>query len=363
MDLLKRFIDCYIPVDTCNLNCHYCYIAQKNGFANKLASLDHSAKEISRALSKNRLGGKCLINICGGGETMLCHNIVDILDELLKEGHYLMVVTNGTVDKKFEELQFIPDNLRKHLFFKFSLHYLELKRLNWLEKFSSNVKRVKELNCSYTIEVTPNDELIPFIEELKEYCIREFGALCHVTIARDDTEYRIGHLSELDFETYKKTWGVFSSELFKYKSEIYYKKRKEFCYAGEYTLVCDLSTGDMKQCYCGKVIDNIYSNRPLRFRAIGHGCGYSHCYNGHVFLPLGAIPELKTPSYDKLRNRMTNDGIEWITPEMLSFMRQRADINNSCYGFLKKISTDICNMDLIIKAIIKCIIKKKELKN
>ena len=33
------------------------------------------------------------------------------------------------------------------------------------------------------------------------------------------------------FDEYKEIWGSFDSELFKFKSEIFYKKRNEFCYA------------------------------------------------------------------------------------------------------------------------------------
>ena len=167
----------------------------------------------------------------------------------------------------------------------------------------------------------------------------------------------------MDFESYKKLWSQFDSDLFKFKSEIFYKKRKEFCYGGEYTLVCNLSTGELKQCYCGKVLCNIYDKAPIHFRAIGHGCGYSHCYNGHVFLTMGAIPELITPSYAMLRNRITLGGEEWLTSDMRLFMEQRADMNNDCYTLKQKAIADLKSLDLIVKAKIKSILKKKELKN
>lgn len=362
MDKLKRFIDCYISTETCNLRCHYCYIAQHNRFNNKLVKFNHTPDEIAKALSKERLGGSCLLNFCAGGETLLSPEVLPVVKALLQEGHYVMIVTNGTVDKRFDELLDIPKNLRNHLFFKFSFHYLELKRLNWLEKFSKNVEKARNAGCSFTIEVTPSDELVPYINELKQCCRKMFGADCHVTIARNDTEYNIGHLSKMDFETYKKTWGGFDSQLFDFKSEIFYKKRKEFCYAGEYTLVCNLSSGELKQCYCGKVLGNIYSDSKLSFRAIGHGCGYSHCYNGHVFLAMGAIPELRTPSYASLRNRLDEKGREWLNDDTKLFMEQRADMNNQRYSLCKKIDADIHSLDLIAKAILKSILKKRDLR-
>lgn len=363
MDKLKRFIDCYISTETCNLRCHYCYIAQHNKFNNKLVDFQHSPEEIATALSQERLGGPCLLNFCAGGETLLSPEVLPVVRALLQEGHYVMIVTNGTVDKRFDELNTIPRELCNHLFFKFSFHYLELKRLGWFDKFKNNVEKAKKAGCSFTIEVTPSDELIPYIQEMKNCCRELFGADCHVTIARNDVEYNIGHLSKLSFEEYKKTWKVFDSELFDFKSDIFYRKRKEFCYAGEYTLVCNLSSGELKQCYCGKTLCNIYDSGDISFRAIGHGCGYAHCYNGHVFLTMGVIPELVTPSYDQLRNRVTDKGEEWLTEEMKSFMNQRADMNNPRYSTIEKLNCDLHSADLILKAAVKSIIKKKELKN
>lgn len=362
MDKLRRFIDCYIETETCNLKCHYCYIAQAKKFNNKLVKFSHTPDEIAKALSKEKLGGSCLLNLCAGGETLLSPEVLPVVKALLQEGHYVMIVTNGTVDKRFDELKEISEELRAHLFFKFSFHYLELKRLNWLEKFADNVKKASDSGCSFTIEVTPNDELVPFIQEMRECCNRLFGADCHITIARNDIEYNIGHLSNMDFDTYKRVWGRFDSKLFDFKSQIFYKKRKEFCYAGEYTLVCNLSSGDLKQCYCGKVVGNIYRDSKINFRAIGHGCGYSHCYNGHVFLAMGAIPEVDTPTYESMRNRVTSAGTEWLNDPMKSFMRQRADMNNPRYNLKQKVNSDIHSLDLIIKAKIKALLKKRELR-
>lgn len=37
---------------------------------------------------------------------------------LLENGHYLMVVTNGTVSKRFDEIAVLPPDLLKRLFFR-----------------------------------------------------------------------------------------------------------------------------------------------------------------------------------------------------------------------------------------------------
>ncbi len=362
MEKLSRFIDCYISTETCNLRCKYCYVTQHNKFNSKLVSFKHTPREIAKALSRERLGGACLLNFCAGGETLLSEDVLPVIRALLEAGHYVMIVTNGTMDKRFEEIASFPPKLRKQVFIKFSFHYLELKRLGWLEKFRDNVWRMKEAGCSFTIEVTPSDDLIPYIDELKNVSQEYFGAFCHITIARDDVAYKINHLSELDFEAYKKTWGVFDSELFKFKSDIFYKTRKEFCYGGEYTLVLNLSSGDLRQCYCGKSLCNIYDEGKIPFRAIGHACGYYHCYNGHVFLPMGAIPKLDTPTYDVLRNKTTLAGEEWLQPEMKEFMRQRVCDNRPRYTTGQKLKSDFCSIDLMMKAVLKFILKRRSLR-
>ena len=36
MEKVVKFIDCYIETETCNLKCHYCYIALRNKFKNRI---------------------------------------------------------------------------------------------------------------------------------------------------------------------------------------------------------------------------------------------------------------------------------------------------------------------------------------
>lgn len=322
MEKIKRFLDCYIPTETCNLRCHYCYIAQQRKFENVLASFSQSKETIRKALSKERLGGPCLMNFCAGGETLLSDEVLPIVRELVEEGHYAMIVTNGTITKRFEEIAAWPEELLERLFIKFSFHYLEMKRLGWMERFFDNVNRMKQCGASFTVEITPSDELIPYIEEVKETCMQYLGALCHITVARDDRTAGIEVLSEHDFDTYQKIWGQFGSDLFSFKTKIFYKKREEFCYAGQWSAYINLETGDMKQCYCGKVLDNLYKDvtKPLRFEPVGYGCTLAHCYNGHAYLTLGDIPELEAPTYAETRNRVCADGSEWLTPKMKAFM-------------------------------------------
>ena len=337
MDKIKRFIDCYIPTETCNLRCHYCYIAQKRKFNKKLVNFTQTKEHIRKSFSVNRLGGVCVINLCAGGETLLSEEVLPIVKELILEGHYVMIVSNGTVTKRFEEICTWENDIKSHLFIKFSLHYLEMIRLNYLEKFFNNVKMMKNNGVSFTVEVTPSDELIPYIDDLKRDCLENLGALCHITIARDDRTDGIDILSELSFDEYINTWSQFDSNMFKFKSEIFYKKRKEFCYAGDWSLFVNMESGVIKQCYCGKVIGNIYDlSKPLSFEAVGCNCCIPHCFNGHAFLTFGDIPEIRSTNYAQTRNRICIDGTEWLQPEMKYIMESRLEESNKQYTPLRK---------------------------
>ena len=49
MDKLKRFIDIFVPTETCNLRCSYCYITQNRKFNGKLFEFDHTIDDIKKS--------------------------------------------------------------------------------------------------------------------------------------------------------------------------------------------------------------------------------------------------------------------------------------------------------------------------
>jgi hypothetical protein len=97
-------------------------------------------------------------------------------------------------------------------------------------------------------------------------------------------------------------------------------------------------TGDYTQCYCGKKLGNIYQNieNEMKFLPVGCNCSQPHCYNGHAFLTFGDIPEMESPTYDLLRNRLCSDGTEWLQPEMKMFMQTKLKDSNTVYNEKEK---------------------------
>jgi hypothetical protein len=294
-------------------------------FKNKLPEFKYTADVIGKAFSQERLGGICLLNFCAQGETLLCPEIVPILKSILEQGHYIMVVTNGTTTKQIEEIIQLPEELLHKLLIKFSFHFLELKRLNILEKWFETIKRVKQSGCSISVELTPNDELIPYIDEIKRVCLEHLGALCHITVARDSTKKNLPILTKLSKDNYRKTWEVFDSPMFDFKMTTFNIKRKEFCYAGEWFGFINIGTGEFSQCYHTSYSQNIFNNpdNPIKFTPIGHNCLQPHCHNSHSLLTLGLIPELNTPTYSAIRNRRCIDGSYWLTSAMDSFLSRK----------------------------------------
>lgn len=340
---IKMFIDTFVPVSTCTLRCHYCYITQSGKFAEKIPVFKYSADDVGKALSQERLGGVCHFNICGGGETLLPPQMTGYLKAILAQGHYVMVITNGTVSKRFDEIAEFPREMLERLCFKFSYHYLELKEKKLLPMFFRNIKKMRDAGCSFSLELTPSDEAIAVADELKQVAIDELGAPCHVTVARDETSpLHDKPILSKQFptrEAYRRFWGEkFKSDMFDYKLSVFGQKRKEFCYAGAWSGYLNLGTGVLRQCYCSFFSQNIFDDveKPLKRVPVGCNCAEPHCYNAHAFLTLGLIPELDSIFYSRIRNRVCVDGTEWLNPRMKAFLSQKLRENNEEYTPFQK---------------------------
>ena len=89
---------------------------------------------------------------------------------------------------------------------------------------------------------------------MKRQSLEKTGALCHVTVSRDESKPGLKLLTRLSKEDFYNTWKVFDSELFEYKFKIFGKKITQPCRGGEKTFWLRLSEQDgiLMGCYgCG----------------------------------------------------------------------------------------------------------------
>jgi len=337
MDKMKRIVLCAVPTSICNLRCRYCYLTHREEcYQGEQANIQYSPEYIAKALSKERLGGVCYFNFCADGETLLTKNIDKYIYEIVKEGHYVEIVTNMTVTPMLDKILNWEKELLERVTFKCSFHYLQLVEKNLLETFAENVNKVWKSGCSANIEITPDDELIPYIDKVKAFSLKHFGALPHLSIARDDKN-KHDFLTSLSENEYKKIWSQFDSDFWNFKIGIFNQRRNEYCYAGVWSLYINFATGSTTQCYSSRYEHNIYKDitKPIKFKAIGK-CLETHCYNGHMLLTLGCIPGFTDVCYGNIRDRVRADGSHWIQPKMLAFLNSKCEESNKVFSTTKK---------------------------
>lgn len=334
----KRMILIHIPNKKCNLKCKYCYLSQINAWEIETEKRKYSIEHIAKCLSKERLGGACLINLTGDGETMLEPQIVSLCKLLLEEGHFIEFVTNGTVTKIVDEFMELPRTLLKHLEFKISYHYLELKEKNMTDHFWKNVEKIQSSGSAFTLELMPNDQIVEYVDDIIKTCIEKVGAMCHLTVGRADYFSTRYLLTEYTKEEYIRIWSKFKSQMFELKMKLLGVKRKEFCYAGDWTLYVDLYSGNASPCYAQPSDQNIFKDpdKPIKFRAVGCHCREPYCINGHAHISMGVIPEYDSPTYEQVRNRIREDGSEWFNAECKDFFGSKLYESNDQYGVIKQ---------------------------
>ena len=345
MDKIKKLVLFRIPMSICNFSCHYCYLSQRPvHFQGIQPEMKYTPEQVAYAMRKERLGGTAYINLCADGETLLVKNIEKYARLLAQEGHYIEIVSNMTVTPVLDQILTWPKELLKHLEFKCSFHYLELKKRNKLDLFAENIKKVWAAGGSANVEITPSDELIPYINEVKEFSLHHFGALPHITIARDDRTDGIDYLTSLSMEEYDNTWRQFGSSFWEFKKTIFGKYQNGFCMAGSWSVYVDFYSGDARQCYCGRIIGNIYDypEKPFPESPIGK-CEIPHCYNGYMFLTLGLIAGHNDVRYGDIRDRVKSDGSHWLQPELLAFFNSKLEESNKVPSQISKATTSILN--------------------
>jgi organic radical activating enzyme len=357
MERIKRFIECSVPITACNLNCSYCYVIQQKRRNKKISQTRMDPILIGKALNRKRLKGTCYISLCGVGETLLHPDIIEVVKELLMQGHYINITTNGTITDKFVDLCSIEPILLKRVHIAFSFHYLELKRKNLLDEFFNNIDRIRKAGSSYVVQLNLCDEYIPYLDEIKNICIDKVGAMPQVALTRNEKTKPMTIMSQYNTEKYYELGQSFKSPLFDFTFKNFLVKRKEFCYAGAWTFKMYLGTGDLRDCYGSPRVQNIYDdvNKPIIFLAIGNNCRLPYCVNSSHFMSLGVIPEIRTPTYAELRDRNNSN---WYSAEMRNFLETKLSLENKEYNSLKKVYANYVQFVMILKLKIKRIIFK-----
>lgn len=330
---IKFFIECLIPITSCNLKCHYCYVIQRHQREMRKAELKYPIETIIRGLSRERFGGIGYISICGAGETLIQPEMPELILGLLKEGHYVNITTNGTITHAFERIKsIIEPELLRHLVFSLSFHYLELKRLGWLDRFFDNYRMLREMGCSVLVQLNLCDEYIACFDEIKQLCMEKIGALPQIAATRKEINLRnnVELFTKLTKKEYVLEGSKYDSPLFDFTMKNFMVKRREFCYAGQWTYTLDLSTGFLKPCYASQLRQNIFKDieSPIKFTAIGCHCRSPFCMNSSHFMSLGVIPSIITPSYVDLRNRICKDGTEWYNEDAKLFLSGKLENTN-----------------------------------
>ncbi len=328
MAQIKRFLECLLPVTLCNLECPYCYIIQEHRRDMKLAELPYSPEHIAEALRPERLGGTCLISICGAGETMAQKEIVPITQKVLVKGRYVNITTNGNLRRRYEQLiEACGENIR-HLHLSFSMHYTELLKHGWVDAFFNNILKMKNAGASILLQLNLCDEYVPYIEEIQRISLEKVGAYPQVALTRDENTEPFGIFTQGTEEAYFANAAKFDSPLFDFTAKNFRVKREEFCYAGDWAGTLNLQTGILTKCYAEHEGVNIFEdvNAPIPFAAVGKHCKNRYCVNSSHFMSLGVIPGVATPTYAALRNRAE---AKWYTPEMESFLSGKLAKGNS----------------------------------
>lgn len=292
--------------------------------------MKYSPEHIAKAMRKERMGGTCLISICGAGETMAQKEAVDIAALLLKEGHYVNITTNGTLTNRFDALIDACGDAIQRLHISFSLHFIELQKKGWIDRFFDNVCKMRDAGASILLQMNLCDAYVPYLDEIKRISMDRVGAWPQLALTRDEKKRPMKIYTVGNRRKYTKQGKTFDSPLFDFTVKNFNVRRKEFCYAGEWSGVLNLSTGVLKKCYFdGNGVDIFADvNAPIDFKPVGWECRNVYCVNSSHFMSLGVIPSIKTPTYGQLRNRPS---AKWQTPQMEQFLNTRLFDNNPQY--------------------------------
>jgi hypothetical protein len=318
--------------------------------------LNYKVETIKAALTLERLGGICFFSICAVGETLFPKESVRIAHGLLENGHFINITNNGTSSTRIRELCDCPQEWRERMHLSFSLHYLELKRLELLDKFFENIEYVRSMGVSVLVQINLYDGYMPYIDEINALCIEKIGAKPQCCATRREGK-RFELHTEFNRDEYERQGKRFDSPLFDFTLRNFMVKRREFCYAGEWSGVLDLGTGILRKCYFSHGWQNIFEDiaKPIKWSPVGNFCTDKFCINSSHFLSLGIIPDIETPTYAELRNRKEE---HWYSERMCRFLNSRLRENNKQRSLFAKTDANLRMLPQMALITVKPLVKK-----
>lgn len=315
---IKHF-SCEVGSCVCNLNCSYCYVNFQNSNLKHNMQFSHTIPFIIKALSRKRLGGRAYFNMCGEGETLLKPNYIKLVYGLLKEGHFVGVITNGTVTQKLEELIAFPEEMKKRLLVQFSCHYLELKRQNMLDVYFKNVNLVRNGGVSVSLTMPGSDEYIPYKSEIKKCFLDKAGVLPVISAIRSEARpgegFPLG--SKLSWKEYYSVWEEFSSRSLEMRNNTL-GKFTEQCYSGINSGWINLQTGELRSCCPGQRVDNIYNDikQKINFWEEPHCCEDGYCSHNGMFLSGRLSQNVQLPTWYEMFSKEDKNGNSTFVGQM-----------------------------------------------
>jgi organic radical activating enzyme len=339
---IKRFLECYIPIATCNIDCSYCYVNQEQRKAQGVKRLSHSAEFIASKLSRKRLGEACFISLCASGETLVSSQIIELTDLLLRDGHYVNITTNGTLSKRFKTLSLFRPELIKRLHVSFSFHYCELKKDGMLDTFFCNFNLMRSAGASVLLQMNLVDEYIDLIDEIKKCCIENAGALPQIAVTRNMETAPIEILSSHTLAAYQDHGKSFNSPMFDFSLGNFQRKNSSYCMAGRLSSCVNLENGAVLRCYFDQNPKNAFGDDEMFpiGEEIGYGCQLPYCINSMHFLALGVAPSLDVPSYAALRDRPE---ARWMNETMKNALSRRLYQGDWSYRVLAERAKAVLN--------------------
>lgn len=309
---IQKAITIYVPGNLCNLRCSYCYVSQCLMLNHEEKPVfQYSVEHMVKAFRPERIGGIAYFTVIGGGETLLPLEVVPFVKGLLHQGHVVEVVTNNTLDERIDELLNMPVEDCARLIVKCSLHWNELVRINKVDSYFANIRKIVAAGASSYPFMVICDEYMDKLDEICTTCEREIGVLpqctpCVVAESREDFLRGGAAVTKpaCTPEFVTKIDERMHSKLFKESVRfLNIDPQKVFCYAGKWAFGVWMDSGTVLKCHDIRTNYNFFDNidEPFEGEYVGCECGVATCGLQYPLFGLGMIPEISNvPTYTEM---------------------------------------------------------------